>query len=127
MEPLLLHLEHILTLDPSARLKLITFGVVAAGALFGTAAANAGVNWSVGINLPGIESPPVYYAPAPVYLQPPPVYYQPAPPVYYQPPPPVYYRSGPAFYGSPPAVYYDDDDRKRYKHHHGRHGVDRDD
>lgn len=81
--------------------------VVAAGALFAAASANAGnVAWSVGVNVPGVAvgvaSPqpyfapaPVYY-PAPVYVAPPPMYYR-AAPVYYAPPP-VYYRPAPGYY-----------------------------
>ncbi|MDM0074890.1 hypothetical protein QTH90_10895 [Variovorax sp. J2P1-59] len=99
---------------------------IAAGALFVAASANAEVNWSVGINVPGVavgvaEPAPIYYEPAPVYSRPAPIYYQPAPPVYYQrPPPPAYYAPAPVYYG-PPAPYYDGrGERWRHRHHHGR-------
>lgn len=86
-------------------LKLALSGTIAAGALFGVAAATAGTSWSIGVSLPGVvvsEPAPVYYEPAPVYSRPAPVYYQPAPPVRYQPPAyvapaPVYYEPGPSW------------------------------
>lgn len=93
----------------STILKWAAAGAVAASALFSAASANAhgGVNWSVGVNVPGvalgIAAPPVYYNPPPVYYNPPPVYYRPAP-VYYAPPPVYYgpprgyYRPGPGYY-----------------------------
>ena len=92
--------------------KCAAVAAVAAGALFTAASANAsGVQWSVGINAPGVAvgvaAPPVYYAPAPVYYNAPPVYYQPPPPVYYRPAP-VYYGPRP-YYGPPPGY---------YRHHH---------
>jgi hypothetical protein len=66
-------------------------------------AAQAHVNWSVGINLPPvgtvISNAPMYYS-APVYVQQPPVYYTP-PPVYYQPRP-IYYQPAPIYYRQPP-------------------------
>ena len=55
-------------------------------------AAEAHVNWSIGIGLPAVgivAGGPGYYAPAPVYVQQRPVYYAPPPPVYYGP---GYYR-----------------------------------
>ena len=77
--------------------KYLAAGAVAAGTLLCAASANAtDLNWSVGINAPGIAfgveaPPPVYFHPAPVYYQaPPPVYYRPAP-VYGPPPEPAYY------------------------------------
>lgn len=69
-----------------------TFAVVSLGAagLLATGAAQAGgVNWHIGINLPGVvyPAPPVVYGPPPVvYAPPPPVVYRPAP-IYYQPAP----------------------------------------
>ena len=88
-------------------LKLALSGAVAAGALFGVAAATAGTSWSIGVSVPGVvvssEPAPVYYEPAPAYSPPPPpVYYQPAPPVRYQQPAyvapaPVYYEPGPSW------------------------------
>lgn len=112
------------------------------GAAFGTSFANAGVNWSVGIAVPGVvvsEPAPEYYERAPIYGAPPPVYYQPAPPVYYrQPPvyyrpPPVYYRSPPTYYRPEPAyfsrparVYDGQDERWREHEHHRRDWTDRD-
>ncbi|QDL36454.1 hypothetical protein [Rhodoferax sediminis] len=93
----------------STLVKWAAAGTVAVGALFTVASANAEVNWSVGVSVPGVAvgvlNPPVYYMPAPVYAAPPPVYYQPAPRVYYRPPP-VYYRPAPVYYGPPTPVYY---------------------
>jgi hypothetical protein len=72
-------------------------------------AAEAHVNWSIGINVPGpYYGAPAYY-PQPVYVAPPPVYYPPAPvyyqprPVYYQQPAPVYYSPG--YRHLPPPMY----------------------
>ena len=101
-----------MSLTRSNLFKIAAAGVVAAGALFATASANAGVNWSVGIAAPGIAvgvNQP-YYAPAPVYYNAPPTYYAP-PPVYYRPapvyyaPPPVYYRPAPGYYRPGPGYY----------------------
>lgn len=106
--------------------KWAAAGTLATGALFAAASANAQVNWSVGVNVPGVsvgvvEPGPVYYEPAPVYSRPaPPVYYQPAPPVYYRPPPPVYVRPEPVYYGPPAQAYYEPGDRWRHRHHHRR-------
>lgn len=105
-----------MTFNRSAFFKWAAAGTLAAGALLGAASANAnGVNWSVGINAPGVAigvaAPPVYYAPAPVYYNPPPVYYRPAPPVYYRP--------APVYYGPPAAVYYGPG-RGYNRHHHHR-------
>ncbi len=93
-----------MSLSRSTLLKCAAAGVVAAGALFGAASANAGVSWSLGINAPGIGIgvvEPGYYAPAPTYYAPPPTYYAP-PPVYYRPAP--VYRPAPIYY-APPVVY----------------------
>ena len=98
-----------MSVNRSTLSKWAAAGVVAAGALFAAASANAAnVAWSVGVNVPGVAvgvaSPqpyyvapaPIYYpapayvAPAPVYVRPAPVYY--APPVYYRPAPGYYYR-----------------------------------
>lgn len=114
----------------SAFLKRAAVGVAAAGALFAAASANAGTNWSVGINVPGVavgigEPAPVYYEPAPVYVRPAPVY-EPPPPVYYRPAPAPVYRPAPVYYG-PPAAYYDaPGERWRHRHHHRRDWDDRD-
>lgn len=71
-------------------LAVAAFGVAAMAA---SGAAHAGgVNWHIGINLPGVflPPPPVVYAPPPVVYAPPPVVYQPPPRVYYSPAPIVY-------------------------------------
>lgn len=88
----------------------------------GSAQARSDVNWSIGLNSPGVVvgvgngypvyAAPVYSAPAPVYYAPRPVY-RAAPPVYYAPPAPVYYAPPP-----PPAYYY----RGGYGHGHRHHG-----
>ena len=99
-------------------LKLAAAGAVAASALFATAAANAQVNWAVGVNVPGVsvgvvEPGPVYYRPAPVYSPPPaPVYYEPAPRAYY---PPAYYRPVPVYDVQPGPGYWR---REAWRHHH---------
>jgi len=101
--------------------------VLAVAALGATSAAQAHVDVSVGIGLPGIA----FGFPAPVYVAPPPVYYQPAP-VYVQPqayyaqpayapqvvvaPYPVY-RTGwvrPGYYGEGWRG------RQEWREHHGR-------
>lgn len=121
-----------MNLQRSAFLKWATAGVIAAGALFAAASANAGTSWSVGINVPGVavgvaDPGPVYYEPAPVYSRPAPIYYQPAPPpVYYRPPPPVY-RPAPVYYGPPAPVYYPGERWRWRHHHHRRDWDDRDD
>ena len=117
-----------MSLNRFAFFKLAAAGAVAVGAFFAVASANAGTNWSVGINVPGVEGGVV--APGPVYYEPPPVYYQPAPPVYYRPPPPVYYRPPPVYYRPAPVYYgppafYESGDRWRDRHHR-RDGDDRD-
>ena len=115
--------------------KLAATSAFAVAALFAVSSANAQVNWSVGVNVPGVsigvvEPGPVYYdEPAPVYSRPvpPPAYYQPAPPVYYRPPVPVYVRPEPVYYGSPAQPYYESGDRWRHRHHHNRRHWDNDD
>lgn len=100
--------------------------VLAVAALGFTGAAQAHVDVSVGIGLPGIAigiPAPVYVAPPPAYYEPPPVYVQP----YYAPPvvaPYPVYRAGwvrPGYYG--------DDWRRRRewheRHDHGHHDHDR--
>jgi len=104
-------------------IKWAAAGALAIGALGATAAANAGVSWSVGVAAPGVvvgvnqpgyyAAPQPYYAPAPAYYAPPPVYYRP-PPVYYRPAP-VYYAPAPAYYGPGPGYY-------RHHRHHGHGG-----
>ncbi|BEU96221.1 hypothetical protein ACDW_19260 [Acidovorax sp. DW039] len=94
---------------------------VAVVLLAGTGAAQArDVNWSIGVNSPGVSvgvsnsyGYPVYVAPPPVYVAPRPIYYAPPPPppaVYYTPPAPVYYAP-------PPGYYY----REGYGHRHHHH------
>eukprot|EP01034_Spumella_vulgaris_P003130 gene3130-4036_t len=92
---------------------------VALALLAGAGAAQArDVNWSIGVNSPGVSvgvsngygyGYPAYVAPAPVYVAPRPIYYAPPPPppaVYYAPPAPVYYAP-------PPGYYY----REGHRHH----------
>lgn len=92
-------------------------GCVAAFGFGGQALAH-GVNWAVGVGMPGVSvgvsnggamyvgaqpvyaAPPVVYAPPPVAYAPPPVAYAPAPVAYA--PPPVYY--GPSYYRAAPVV-----------------------
>jgi len=116
--------------------KVTAAGALAIGALFATATANAQVNWSVGIDAPGvsisgIEEGSVYYEPAPVYSRVAPPrgysYYQPAPPAYYRPPVPVYVRPETVYYGPPAQPYYEPGDRWRHRHHHRRNWEDRGD
>ena len=89
-------------------IKSVVLACVAAATTLGAASAHAGVQWSVGINLPVpvvgavVSSGPVYgpgyygYAPAPVYA-PVPVYAAPVYGVGYYPHP-VYYRPVPVVY-----------------------------
>lgn len=100
-------------------------GRVALALLTGAGAAQArDVNWSIGVNSPGVSvgvsngyGYPVYVAPPPVYVAPRPIYYAPPPPrVYYAPPPAVYYAP-------PPGHYYREGHRG---HRHHRHHGDRD-
>lgn len=119
-----------MNLDRSTFLKPAAAIVVAAGALFAAASADAGPSWSVGISAPGVaigvaEPRTVYYEPAHVYSRPAPVY-EPAPPVHYHLPPPVY-RPAPVYYAPPAQVYYGPDERWRHRHHNRRHWDDRDD
>lgn len=80
--------------------KLAT-ALLAAAALAGATAAQAGTHWSIGINLPVagmVVSDGRYVEPAPVYYAPAPVYYAPAPryverEVYYTPPLRVIYET----------------------------------
>ena len=95
--------------------KSVVIALVAVGATLAAGAAQAGVHWSVGINLPV----PVYGAPvysAPVYAEPAYSYYQPAP-VYYEPAP-VYRRPYPVYVRPAPVVVYP----RYYRgwHDHGR-------
>ena len=110
-------------------LKIAAAGVVSTCLALMATAANAEVNWSVNVGVPGVvvtEPAPVYVAPEPVYAPPPPVYYRPAPAAYYRAPPayyapaPVY--EGPAYYDAPPApVYYR---RGEWRHRHHERGDD---
>lgn len=95
-------------------LALAAFGVAGLAA---TGAAHAGgVNWHIGINLPGI-----YYPEPAVVYAPPPVVYAPPPVVYYEAPP-VYYRPAPVYHGAP--VYAQPYPRGHWRegrwHDHGR-------
>lgn len=103
--------------------KTSILAFAAAATLLCTGAAEARVAWSIGVDLPGVETvvsnapvyreaprlyvaPPVVYAPvpvyapAPLYTPPPVVRYVPAPisydapPVYYRPAPVIVYRDG---------------------------------
>ena len=70
---------------------------VALALLTGAGAAQArDVNWSIGVNSPGVSvgvsngyGYPVYVAPPPVYVAPRPIYYAPPPPRVYSAPPPA--------------------------------------
>lgn len=117
-----------MNLDRSVIVKWAATAVVAGSSLLAAASANAEVNWSVGVSVPGVvvtEPAPVYYEPAPAYAPPPPVYYQAAPPVYYRPAPPTYYRPPPVYYGPPAPVYYEGE-RWRHRRHERRDWDDRD-
>lgn len=107
---------------------------VAALALAGFCAAGtaqAHVDVSVGIGLPGIA----FGVPAPVYVAPPPVYVAPAP--VYVPPPPVYVRPRPVvvspypYYGGWGGGYYYRDrgwrERHEWREHHWHRHHDDDD
>ncbi len=104
--------------------KSLAAAALGLAGLAATGAAQAGVSWHIGINLPG---PAVYYQPSPVYA-PAPVYYEP-PPVYYQLPP-VVYRPAPVYYQPAPvyvqpqsrAYWHDDREYRRYDGHRGHHG-----
>lgn len=114
-----------MTRSSSLWFKLVAVGSLAVAGVMASSLANAGTQWSVGINLPGVvvgepsygpapiyqpndyESAPVYSRPAPVAA---PVYYdaqpmrvRPPETVYYAPPAPVYNRPPPPrFYGPSP-------------------------
>lgn len=52
-------------------MKYATVGLTLTAALFGVGEAKADVNWSVGINVPGVvvgAPAPVYYEPAPLII-----------------------------------------------------------
>jgi len=102
----------------SLRAGLMAAGAAVAIAMSAGTAQARDVNWSVGINSPGVSvgvgnGYPVYVAPQPIYYAPPPVYYSPPRPVYYAPP---------AYYA--PGHYYRDGHRNRYDRddRHHRHG-----
>jgi len=100
--------------------KSVILALVAVGATLAAGAAQAGVHWSVGINLPvPVYGAPVYSAPVPVYAAP--AYYDPAP-VYYEPAP-VYRRPYPVYVRPVPVVYpryyrgwHDHDRRGHWEH-----------
>lgn len=114
-----------MSFNRSTFFKWAAAATVAAGALFTAGAASAQVNWSVGVNVPGLAvgvAQPGYYAPpAPVYYNAPQAYYAPPPPVYYRPapvyyaPPAAYYRPAPRYYGPGPGYY-----GHGHGHGHGR-------
>lgn len=106
-------------------------GLLAAGS------AQAHVDVTVGIALPGVSAvigAPVYraYPPAPVYVEPAPVYVEPAP-VYVEPapvylPPRAYYRPAPV-YAPAPVVWVGERDgwrRRWYRDHDRRSDHERD-
>ena len=105
--------------------KSVVLALVAVGATLAAGAAQAGVHWSVGINLPvpvygaPVYSAPVYSAPVPIYAEP--AYYEPAP-VYYQAAPvyrrpyPVYVRPAPVVYPRYYRGWHDHDRRGRWEH-----------
>lgn len=82
--------------------KSVVVALLAVGATLAAGTAEAGVHWSVGINLP-VPPLPVIVAPAPVYSAPVPVYSAPVP--VYSAPAPVYYEPAPVVYGRPYPVY----------------------
>jgi len=101
----------------------VILALVAVGATLAAGAAQAGVHWSVGINLPvpplpvivapaPVYSAPVYSAPVPVYAAPETVYYEPAP--VYRRPYPVYVR--PVVYPRYYRGWYDHDRRGHREH-----------
>lgn len=114
-----------MTRSSSLWFKLVAVGSLAVAGVMASSLANAGTQWSVGINLPGVvvgepsygpapiyqpndyESAPVYSRPAPVaapvYYDAQPVRVRPPETVYYAPPAPVYNRPPPPrFYGPSP-------------------------
>ena len=114
-----------MTRSSSMWFKVVAVGSLTVAGVMASSLANAGTQWSVGINLPGVvvgepsygpapvyepnfyESAPVYSRPAPVaapiYYDAQPVRVRPPETVYYTPPAPVYYRPPPPrFYGPSP-------------------------
>ena len=114
-----------MTRSSSLWFKLVAVGSLAVAGVMASSLANAGTQWSVGINLPGVvvgepsygpapiyqpndyESASVYSRPAPVaapvYYDAQPVRVRPPETVYYAPPAPVYNRPPPPrFYGPSP-------------------------
>jgi len=121
---------HPLTRHVSRRARALAGGcslVALAFLAMATPAQAHGVNWAVGVGVPGVSvgvsnggallvgaqpvyaAPPVVYAPPPVTYAPPPVSYAPAP-VYYGA---NYYRPAPVY--MPPVVY---GGRWGHFHHH---------
>lgn len=135
-----------MTRSSSMWFKVVAVGSLAVAGVMASSLANAGTQWSVGINLPGVvvgepaygPSPvyePNYYEPAPVYARPAPVaapiYYdaqpirvRPPETVYYAPPAPFYNRPPPPrFYGPSPVDFepaYRDGGRYYREHHEHR-------
>jgi len=110
----------------STSIRTLAAAAVVLGGFAAVSAAHArsDVQFSIGLNVPG-----VYVQPAPVYVRPAPVYARPAP-VYVQPAP-VYVQSAPVYYGGAwgdrdrdgvPNVY-DRHDNRRHGHGHGRPGM----
>lgn len=138
-----------MTRSSSLWFKLVAVGSLAVAGVMASSLANAGTQWSVGINLPGVvvgepsygpapiyqpndyESAPVYSRPAPVaapvYYDAQPVRVRPPETVYYAPPAPVYNRPPPPrFYGPSPVDFepgYRDGGRFYREHReHSDHG-----
>ena len=93
--------------------KVVAVGSLAVAGVMASSLANAGTQWSVGINLPGVVVGEPSYGPAPVYE---PNYYESAP-VYSRPAPvvapifapisaPIYYDAQPVRVRPPETVYY---------------------
>ncbi|MDR2155431.1 MAG: hypothetical protein LBE78_10490 [Burkholderiaceae bacterium] len=86
--------------------RILAAGLLVAGGLGTASMAQAGVHWSVGVNVPGVAvgvGAPVAVYPQPAYYPAAYPYYAPAyvaPPVYYGVPRPVY-RPARVHYGRP--------------------------
>ncbi|CAN5904914.1 hypothetical protein BH11PSE13_BH11PSE13_33550 [soil metagenome] len=126
--------------------KVVAVGSLTVAGVMASSLANAGTQWSVGINLPGVvvgepsygpapvyesnhyESAPVYSRPAPVaapiYYDAQPVRVRPPETVYYAPPAPVYNRPPPPRVYGPSPVDFEPGyhDGGRYHREHRDHG-----